>query len=128
MSNMTQALAMSPATMAQLQQQMQAANKSPQQAHLSLVRNIREAAVINSNGGGGGVKPMMAAPGLVANLSSCRLEARQEHGGQHLQQKSMEIQNHVPHVYQTVEDEMDDVEPPPLALTNKVGKHSFLNL
>jgi hypothetical protein len=115
------ALGMSPATMAQLQQ-MQGKAAQPT-SHLNLAR-LREAAananvanVVNTNGGS---KQVLTAPGLTSGLSSCRLEARAEAAAP---PKTMEIQN-VPNTFGTVEDEMEDVEPPALALNTKVS--SFL--
>ena len=109
------ALSMSPATMAQLQQMQ--ASKVPSTSHLNLVRNIREAAAVTTNGGH---RPVSTAPGLAvaASLSSCRLEARTD--GAPLPPKTMEIQTSVARGY-AAEEEMEEVEPPAITLTAKVS-------
>merc|ERR1719370_2729017 len=92
-------LSMSPVAMAQLQQMQ----KVPSASQMNLVRSqLREqqAAAINTNGGAQQQqhqqqqqqRAMMPAPGLPPNLTSCRLEARQEIAGSSAPTKTMEIQ------------------------------------
>ena len=132
-------LSMSPVAMAQLQQMQ----KVPSASQMNLVRSqLREqAAAINTNGGAGQQqqqqqqqqqRAMMPAPGLPPNLTSCRLEARQELAGT-APSKTMEIQK-----FAEIQNSgssgsgnafMEDIEavdPPALAIERKVGFLLFL--
>ena len=124
-------LSMSPVAMAQLQQMQ----KAPSASQMNLVRSqLREqAASINTNGGGQQQqqqqqRAMMPAPGLPPNLTSCRLEARQELAG-NAPTKTMEIQKFAEiqnsgsssggNAYM---EDIEAVEPPALAIESKVRK------
>ena len=132
-------LSMSPVAMAQLQQMQ----KVPSASQMNLVRSqLREqAAAINTNGGGQQQqqqqqqqqRAMMPAPGLPPNLTSCRLEARQELAG-NVPTKTMEIQKFA-EIQNTGSsgsggtaymEDIEAVDPPALACERKVG--SFLVL
>ena len=126
-------LSMSPVAMAQLQQMQ----KVPSASQMNLVRSqLREqqAAAINTNGGAGQQqqqqqqqRAMMPAPGLPPNLTSCRLEARQELAG-NAPTKTMEIQKFAEiqnsgssgsgNAYM---EDIEAVDPPALAIERKVG-------
>ena len=131
-------LSMSPVAMAQLQQMQ----KVPSASQMNLVRSqLREqqAAAINTNGGAGQQqqqqqqqqqRAMMPAPGLPPNLTSCRLEARQELAG-NAPTKTMEIQKFAEiqnsgssgsgNAYM---EDIEAVDPPALAIERKVGNSS----
>ena len=134
-------LSMSPVAMAQLQQMQ----KVPSASQMNMVRNqLREQQAINTNGGAGQQqqqqqqqqRSMMPAPGLPPNLTSCRLEARQELTGS-APNKTMEIQK-IAQVQNTsgggggtvyMEDnDIEAVDPPALAIDSKVSlfPNSFL--
>ena len=123
-------LSMSPVAMAQLQQMQ----KVPSASQMNLVRSqLREqAAAINTNGGSQQQqqqqhqqRAMMPAPGLPPNLTSCRLEARQENAPTKTMeiQKLAEIQNSGSggssgNAYM---EDIEAVDPPALAIERKVG-------
>merc|ERR1719293_100684 len=109
---------------------------------MNLVRSqLREqAAAINTNGGAGQQqqqqqqqqqRSMMPAPGLPPNLTSCRLEARQELAGT-APSKTMEIQK-----FAEIQNSgssgsgnafMEDIEavdPPALAIERKVDSSAY---
>merc|ERR1719400_1295612 len=109
-----------------------------------MVRNqLREQQAINTNTNGGGAgqqqqqqqqqRSMMPAPGLPPNLTSCRLEARQELTGS-APNKTMEIQK-IAQVQNTdgggggtvyMEDnDIEAVDPPALAIDSKVASSAY---
>ena len=134
-------LSMSPVAMAQLQQMQ----KVPSASQMNMVRNQLREQAINTNGGAGQQqqqqqqqqqRSMMPAPGLPPNLTSCRLEARQELTGS-APNKTMEIQK-IAQVQNTesggggnvyMEDnDIEAVDPPALAIDSKVSIFPSLSL
>merc|ERR1719330_2341577 len=108
---------------------------------MNLVRSqLREqAASINTNGGGQQQqqqqqqqRAMMPAPGLPPNLTSCRLEARQELSG-NTPTKTMEIQKFA-EIQNTGSsgssgnaymEDIEAVDPPALAIERKVDSSAY---